>query len=84
MKRSEELRQLLRQRPFTPFRVHLTDGRVYDVVCPEINLVGEAFVVIGITDPKNPDPWSEDWELVDMVDIQRVEPGSATKSVAAG
>jgi hypothetical protein len=41
MKRSEELRHLLRQRPFQPFRVHLTNGKVLDVVCPEISLIGE-------------------------------------------
>lgn len=83
MKRSEELRSLLRQRPFEPFRVHMRDGRIYDVVCPEITLVGESFVVIGITDPKNPDPWSDDWELVETADIQQVEPGSSANAPQA-
>lgn len=73
MMRSEELRSLLRQRPFRPFRVHLSNGKILDVICPEINLIGEGFAIIGITDPKNPDPYSDDFELVLMNEIQQVE-----------
>jgi hypothetical protein len=73
MKRSEELKRLLRQRPFQPFRVHLDNGKVLDVVCPEITLVGEDMAIIGITDPKHPDPYSDDFEIVLMYQILRVE-----------
>lgn len=83
MKRSEELKHLLRQRPFQPFRVHLTNGKMLDVVCPEINLVGEGFAIIGITDPKNPDPYSDDFELVLMNEIQRVEPDTTPNGMTA-
>ncbi len=32
----EDLRDLLRARPFQPFRLHLTDGSHYDVMHPEL------------------------------------------------
>lgn len=83
MKRSEELRALLRQRPFRPFRVHLNNGKVLDVVCWEINLIGDDFAIIGITDPKNPDPYSDDFELVLMNEIQRVEPDIVLNGMTA-
>lgn len=73
MKRSEELKHLLRQRPFHPFRIHLDNEKILEVVCPEINLIGEDMAVIGVTDPKNPDPYSDDFELVLLYQIQRVE-----------
>jgi len=82
MMRSEELRALLRQQPFRPFRVHLSNGKMLDVVCPDINLVGEGFAIIGITDPKNPDPYSDDFELVLMNEIQRVEPDITVNGMA--
>jgi hypothetical protein len=73
MKRSEELKHLLRQRAFHLFRVHLTDGRTFDIEYPDMNLVGETFFVIGIPEPNVPDPFGDDWELVEMSDIQRVD-----------
>lgn len=82
MKRSEELRTLLRQRPFQSFRVHLNNGKILDVVCPEITLVGEDMAVIGITDPKDPDPYSDDFELVLMNEIEKVEIGAAPNGTA--
>jgi hypothetical protein len=83
MKRSEELKQLLRQRPFRPFRIHLNNSKALEVVCPEINLIGEDMAIIGITDPKNPDPYSDDFELVLMNEIARVETDGAANEAAA-
>lgn len=77
MKRSEELRQLLRQRPFQPFRVHLADGRVFDVPRSDMTLVGETFFVIGYPEVNVPDPFADDWVILEMADIQRIEPGLA-------
>lgn len=83
MKRSEELKHLLRQRPFQPFRIHLDNGKILDVVCPEINLIGENMAIIGVTDPKNPDPYSDDFEIVLMYQIQRVEMDTSPNASAA-
>lgn len=83
MKRSEELRALLRQRPFQPFRVHLNDGRVFEIHYPDINLVGETFFVIGIPEPNVPDPFGDGWVMVELADIQRLEPRLSTAATTA-
>lgn len=80
--RAEELLQLLRERPFQPFRVHVADGRVYDVRFPDINLVGDTFVGIGIPQPNVPDPIAERLEIVMLDDIRRVELDNAEAPTA--
>jgi len=51
MVQAEELYRLLHKRPFEPFRVYLTDGRVFDVRFPEINMIGTSWIRIGILGP---------------------------------
>jgi hypothetical protein len=38
----EDLQKKLRKQPFQPFRMHLSDGAVYDVTHPELVLLGVA------------------------------------------
>ena len=47
----ETLREWLKRQPFQPFRVYLTDGRVYKVRYPRMNLLAQAFIKIGIPAP---------------------------------
>ena len=52
--RPEDLSVLLKERPFVPFRVCLTDGKFYDIVHPEAVLVLKTRAIIGTRpDPKN-------------------------------
>ena len=44
----EDLRITLRQRPFVPFRLHLTDGRSFDVPHPENLMVMASSAVVGV------------------------------------
>jgi len=37
--RQDELREALREHPFEPFRLHLTNGRAYEVRHPEMALL---------------------------------------------
>jgi hypothetical protein len=46
--RAEELRGLLRRRPFVPIRIHLTDGTAYDVRHPEMAFLARSTVEIGV------------------------------------
>jgi hypothetical protein len=69
----DELLRLLRKRPFEPFRVHLTDGRVFDNRYPEMNLVGETFFDIGIPEPGRQDPFVESSVNVSLDRIGRIE-----------
>ncbi len=70
----EELRDLLKQRPFRPFRVHLDDGRSFEVRFPDINLLGQHYVDIGIPTPGVADPFYESVVMVPYKKITRAEP----------
>ena len=69
----EDLLRHLRQRPFRPFRVHLADGRTFDIRFPEINMVGKAFFDIGIPVPEDPDPVFDTTVTVPLAEITGVE-----------
>jgi hypothetical protein len=77
--RSEEVRRLLRQRPFQPFRFHLNDGRVYEVRDPEMALLFDNCIQIGFPEPKEPDPSYVGFVFVffSMVDRLEIEQSAA-------
>ena len=53
--RSEDVREFLRRQPFQPFRLTLTDGRNYDVMHPELALLGRNVVAVGLVRPGAPE-----------------------------
>jgi hypothetical protein len=71
-------REWLKRQPFQPFRVHVADGRVYDVRHPRTNLLAQKFVKIGVPEPGSTDPLSCDHtEYVPLSEIACLEPLSA-------
>ncbi len=54
--RSEDIRDLLKSKPFRPFRFTLTDGTSYDVRHPELVNVGRATIFLGIPRVEEPEP----------------------------
>ncbi len=84
--RAEELKELLRRRPFVPLRVHMTDGQTYDIRHPDMVLVLRQRVDIGLL----PDPSSgvlERVEYCSLLHIVRVEellPSPPANGTAAG
>jgi len=54
MMQPEDLYDIVHRKPFQPLRVHLTDGRFYDILYPYNNVVGTTFLVIGIPEPNDP------------------------------
>jgi hypothetical protein len=46
--RPEELKELIRRRPFVPMRLYMTDGKTYDIRHPDNVLVSRARVDIGV------------------------------------
>jgi hypothetical protein len=69
-----EMQRLLRKRPFEPFRVYLSDGRVFDIRHPHLTLVTELRFIIGVPDPAIPEPTiAERAVRVDWLDILKVE-----------
>lgn len=45
---AEDLIELLEERPFKPLRLHLADGRMREIRHPEMAIVAESHIVIGI------------------------------------
>ncbi len=73
-----DLRQRILERPFHPFRIHLTDGRSFDIHDPTWNLVAEAILLVGVAPDGDPCSRLPDrHERVEYQTIARVEPLSA-------
>ncbi len=70
--RPEELRNLLRRKPFMPIRLHLTDGTTYDVRHPEMAMLTRSTVDIGIEKERG-SGIADDVVYCSLVHIVRVE-----------
>ena len=73
------LYHMLHTEPFEPFRLHLTDGRGFDIRYSDMNVVGTTWIRIGIVAPddKDPDPIADHSVKVPLSLISRVERLSA-------
>ena len=68
-----DLLTYIRQRPFIPFRIHLTDGKTYDIAHPEMVMPGIVSAVIGV--PVSPaEPLYGRTETVALRHIVRLVP----------
>ena len=48
----EDIEKKIREKPFKPFRMYLSDGAVYEVRHPELVLLGRRSLVLGlVSDP---------------------------------
>jgi hypothetical protein len=62
----------LRQRPLVPFRLHVSDGAVYEIVGPEMAMVERSTVTVGVPISGLPDILLE--VMVSLLHITRLEP----------
>lgn len=69
----EELRNCLRQQPFEPFRIVLTDGAGYDIRHPDLLWVGQQTAYVGLTGDVA-QTYFERSVRVDLFHVTRVEP----------
>ena len=68
-----ELVRLLQQKPFVPFRLHVTGGTIYDVRHPDLVIATVGFVAIGYPDPEH-QGMALTVDIVNMSHIIRIEP----------
>lgn len=68
-----ELRRLRQQKPFVPFRLHVTGGTIYDVRHPDLVIATIGFVAIGYPDPEH-QGMALTVDIVNMNHIIRIEP----------
>jgi hypothetical protein len=69
----EELRDALRQQPFEPFRLVLTDGAAFEIPHPDLLLIGRRAAVIGMTGQPG-QTFFERTVKVDLLHVTRIEP----------
>jgi hypothetical protein len=74
MLRPDDVFQHLRKRPFEPFRIHLTDGTVYDVRHPDLVMVGEHFLVVGLPRSADAAPLIDRYETAALMHVVRLVP----------
>ena len=73
---ASDLIELLRKRPFLPFRIHTTDGKTYDVRHPDQALVLRTRVILPLAaDSEDVADRSEHLALVHIVRLEELPAG---------
>jgi hypothetical protein len=75
----QDLLNFLRQPPCRPFRIHLDDGRSFEVRHPDLLWVGHRVAVLGISEP-GPDRLLERHITLSLLHIVTIEPLDAAAS----
>ena len=76
----------LREQPFIPVRIITASGQAYDVTHPDLALVGESSLIIGVASNANPTYFATAsrvaiFHITDMQDVPR---SASTPSNGAG
>ena len=69
---ADELHKVIKRTPFSPVRIHLSDGSHYDIAHPDQIMVMKRWSYVGL--PADADGPYDDDVLVDNLHITRVEP----------
>ncbi|MGQ9573993.1 MAG: hypothetical protein ACUVUC_01620 [Thermoguttaceae bacterium] len=78
----EQLRDLLRQQPFEPIRLMMTDGTGYDIRHPDLLWAGRRSAMVGLTGQPG-QIFYQRAVKVDLLDVIRVEPLEASPPASA-
>jgi hypothetical protein len=73
----EELRDALRQHPFEPFRLVMTDGTGFEIRHPDLLWIGQRTAMVGLTGQPG-QTFYERSVKVDLLHVIRIEPLEAT------
>jgi hypothetical protein len=74
--RAADIRARLRERPFKPFSIRLTDGTKHEVRHPEGALVTNSNVVVGIKPSEDHPSDYRDYALVTLLHVVQIDPVS--------
>jgi len=69
--KAEELIEILAERPFVPKRLHMSNGRTHEVRHPEMAIVGESVVAIGVVNNGDELPRIR---MISLPHINEIEP----------
>jgi hypothetical protein len=82
--RYTELKKLLSQQPFQPFRMLLSNGKAYEVRHPELVIVTHSTVILGEPDAREPPPVVADYHIISLLHIVEIEPVIQTRRSRRG
>jgi hypothetical protein len=51
--KADHLIELLEERPFVPLRLHMSDGRKHDIRHPEMAIVSDEIIAVGLYNDDN-------------------------------
>jgi hypothetical protein len=72
--RAQDVSEFVRKQPFEPFRITLTNGVTYDVVHPDLAMVGHRTVTIGLPRPNGPQAIYDRVVSVSFLHVMQIEP----------
>ena len=80
----ETFREQLHRQPFVPLRIHLTDGKTYDIRHPEMAMVTSREIYVGREETAPGSGIARGLDLVSLLHVVRVEqvPFSASSAAA--
>jgi len=76
----QELAAAVHRRPFVPFKLTLTEGSTYEIRHPELCMVGQRSVILGLVSSNDPDLLFERSLTVDLPHIVKLEPMESAAS----
>lgn len=80
----DKLLEALARAPFEPFRIHMTDGKVYDIRHPEMVLLDRRSAHVGVTREVN-GKWQiyDRFAMIALIHVVRLEPIQETSTSEA-
>ena len=68
----EDIRELLEAMPFKPIRIHMSDGKAFDITHPDMVIVSRSKVILGV--PSEPQSHIADRaEHCSLLHVVRIE-----------
>jgi hypothetical protein len=77
--RPEDILEMLRARPFEPFRIYLSDGATFEIRHPDMAIVQRSKVTVAVPGPEGPDGPAERTVNCALVHITRTEIMNGTR-----
>ncbi|MBY0228798.1 MAG: hypothetical protein K2W96_05950 [Gemmataceae bacterium] len=71
--RAPDINHYVRQVPFRPFRLTLTDGRTYDIRHPDMAIAGRSSVVVGLPPSGSTGPGIVRLVTVSLLHVMQIE-----------
>ncbi len=74
----EDLIELLEERPFVPLQLHMSNGRKHQVRHPEMAIVGEDIVALGVATEESEYPRIRLVSLAHINEVEQVPSGTSS------